>query len=246
MWHQTNGTPVEVFEPSREGPPRARETHPFAWREGSSASTPPLQQRSVSYHPVTLPPTKSVRRGRSRGCVATAFLGLAVLLVAGVLMALVSQYGWFGLTSHSRTSPRNAGTLVATAAASSSTCPRVSTYTQATPARLDQVEMTTGLRDSAHHDYRPVDSVTSFLVGERGYITFRIATNEAGTIHLRFCLPSRMIVGTLPVPSDSQGRFGEFGIDFASDDIGHGRAILYWGTLEDGVIAIVDFTVRAT
>jgi hypothetical protein len=122
----------------------------------------------------------------------------------------------------------------------------VGTYTLATPARLDQVEMTTGLRDSSLHDYRPVDDVTSFVPGERGYVTFRIATNEAGTISILFCLPSRMIVGTLPVPSNSQGRFGEFAIDFTSADIGHGQSILYWGAVQDGVSAIVQFTVRAT
>jgi hypothetical protein len=175
---------------------------------------------------------------------ATALLGLAVVLVAGVVLALVLQYGWLGLSTHSRSSSPGAGRAAATAA--SQTCPRVNTYTLASPARLDQVEMTTGLRDSSRHDYRPVDAVTSFVPGERGYITFKIATNEAGTTSIHFCLPSRVIVGTLPVPSDSQGRFGEFAIDFTSDDVGHGHAILYWGNLEDGVSANISFTVRTS
>lgn len=243
MRHETSGIPVEGFEPSREGPPRAREAHPFGWREGTYAGAPRLESRMVSYHPVTLPPIKLADRSRVGGWVATALLGLALLVVAGVVVTLVFQYGWLGLVSHSHTSP-GASRGVTTAA--SSTCPRVSTYTLATPARLDQVDLTTGLRDSAEHDYRPIDNVASFIAGERGYVTFRIATNQTGNISIRFCLPSRMVLGTLAVPADSEGRFGEFEVDFTRSDIGHGEAILYWGALEDGVSAIVHFTVRAT
>ena len=244
MWQQTSGIPVEEFEPSREGPPRAREAQPFGWRESVYGAVPRLGKRVVSYHPVTLPPARSARRGGIGGWAATAFLVLVLLFVAGVVLALVYQYGWLGLGTHSRTSPASTGTGVITAATSSSMCSRA--YTMATPVRIDQVAMTTGLRDSAQHDYQPVNDVVSFMAGEPGYVTFRIATNQAGTISIRFCLPSRMIAGTLAVPADSQGRYGEFEVDFTRGDIGPGEAILYWGALEHGVSAVVHFTVHAT
>jgi hypothetical protein len=244
MWHQTGGIPVEGFEPSPEGPPRGSEAYPFGWREGIYPGALHLEKRVVSYHPVTLPPVRSVRTGRIGGCIATVLLGLAVVLVAGVAAALISQYGWLSLSTHARTSP-GVGRGLATAAAVAPSC-LVSTHTLATPARLDQVEMTTGLRDSSRQDYRPVDDVSSSFAGERGYVTFKIVTSQAGTVSILFCLPSRMIVGTLPVPSNSQGRFGEFEIDFTSEDIGQGEAILYWGTRDDWVTAMVRFTVRTT
>jgi hypothetical protein len=246
MWHQTSGIPVEGFEPSHEGPPRAREDHPFVWQAGTYAGSPRPENRIVRYHPVTLPPIRLARRGRGGGFLATVLLGLTALLVAGVVLALVYQFGWFDLRTHSGASSPGAATVVATAAASSSICPRVSTDTLASPARIDQVQMTTGLQDSAHYDYRPVDNKTSFLPGERGYVTFRIATDQAGTVYVRFCLPTRMVDGTLAIPANSEGRFGEFEIHFTSEDIGPARAILYWGTLENGVGAIIDFTVSAT
>jgi hypothetical protein len=109
-------------------------------------------------------------------------------------------------------------------------------------ATLSHVQMTTGLRDPAARDFRPVDNVTSFRVGQRAYITFQIATPQAGTVDATFCTAAGNFPGTLAIPAKATGLYGQFSIDLTTESAGPGLATLRW----DGApAASVAFTVSA-
>jgi hypothetical protein len=131
------------------------------------------------------------------------------------------------------------------------------TATPACPARpvdphaasaLTAVQLTTGLQDPAEHDYRPVNHVSVFAVGQYLYITFQLATDQAGTISASICTPGTHAAGTRSVPAGELGARGEFNLGspqpspLGSSDVGSGVAVLSWN---GAVAAAAPFTVVA-
>lgn len=105
---------------------------------------------------------------------------------------------------------------------------------------LTHVQLTSGLRDAGAHDYRPVNTVSTFHRGQTGYVTFQVATSEAGTVGVQFCAAAERVSGSFGVPAASVGRYGEFSARFGDRDMGQGYVTLAWnGT----VAATVPFTV---
>jgi hypothetical protein len=100
--------------------------------------------------------------------------------------------------------------------------------------------MTTGVRDREHRDFRPIDNVRRFSVGQEAFLTVLVATRRAGTLQVHFCTMGRQVTGHLEVPANAIGRYAEFSLRPTATDVGRGVAILRWG---GAVAAVVTFAV---
>ncbi len=228
--------PVAAYAPSPQGPPVARGV-------GRLPASLPLQLaptdetapiRRVGYHPVVLPAAPSrgvprrVRLGRSVVAVLVLFaiLGLAAGLVARG--GNVPIPGLAAMQAHS----------TATATAVPACNPAPPAHLPAPP--LGSLQLTTGLRNHAQHDYRPVNAVTRFAPGTQGYVTFQVLSSRAGVADVLVCTPGRHLSGSLQVPKGSVGQYVEFPLSFGSGDMGQGMVTVSW----DGtVIGNQGFTV---
>jgi hypothetical protein len=111
---------------------------------------------------------------------------------------------------------------------------------RAAAAALSHAQMATAVRNAARQDYRPANNVMTFAPGQDAYLTFEIATAQAGTAGVTFCMPTGQLTGSLPVPAHSAGRFGEFSAHVTAAEAGKGVATLTWN---GAVAANVAFTV---
>ena len=219
------GLPVGRYLPSSHGPPVRPDVVP---RSSAMESEAP-SRRVFGYRPVDLPPPLpgrggSLRRVLLRLCVL-ALLLIVVLTAVDYARGARPLDALFGHTApHNLAAVSPRATVTATALAS---CPAVPIDASAARA-LSHVQLTTGLRDAASHDYRPVNAVLAFHEGQTGYITFQIATEQAGSVGVVFCTPSERITGRLDVLPGSSGRYGEFATQFAFGDTGQGRVVLTW------------------
>jgi hypothetical protein len=111
----------------------------------------------------------------------------------------------------------------------------------AAAAALANAQLTTGVRDAAKQDYRPIDSVTRFTAGQPAYLTFKIITAQAGTAGVSFCTPSGSLPGSLDVPAGSAKRYAQFSTRFLPQDAGSaGVVTLTWN---GAIAASLSFTV---
>lgn len=219
------GLPVGRYIPSSYGPPVRPDVVPRA----SAIENEAPSRRVFGYRPVDLPPPLPARGGALRRALWRLCV-LALLLVV-VLTAVNYARGarplnaLFGHTApHSLPVAASRPTATATTLAS---CPAVPIDASAARA-LSHVQLTTGLRNAASHDYRPVNAVSAFQQGQTVYITFQLATEQAGSVGVMFCTSSERITGSLDVLPGSSGRYGEFATQFASGDTGQGRVVLTW------------------
>lgn len=192
----------------------------------------PPDRQILGYRPF-VPPQPPSQRRRS-GCLRIAAIA-AVVLVLALLATDIVAHGnlqFFGLGAHP-------------SATAISTRPAVNCTAQATKPTASQAlvhaQLTSGLRNVATKDYRPVDSVTTIRAGQRIYLTFQIATNKAGTVGAEFCTKSEKLPGTLAVPARSSGRYAEFEAVFTSEDVGTSVATLTWN---GAVAATKTFTIK--
>jgi hypothetical protein len=107
-------------------------------------------------------------------------------------------------------------------------------------AALANAQLTTGVRDAAKQDYRPIDAVTRFTTGQQAYLTFKIVTTQGGTAGVSFCTPSGRTPGMLEIPAGSQERYAQFSTRFAPQNAGGGVVTLTWN---GAVAASLPFTV---
>jgi hypothetical protein len=166
------------------------------------------------------------------------------VLAATLLVASFAGVAWATshlTASHTRATSPNIPRATSSSASATGTatlpahCPALAAQSSAA-ATLKGAQMTTGVRDAARKDYRPIDAATEYRVGQDAYLTFQIATKQAGTVNVEFCTASRSVNGKLAVPANSLGRYGEFSVHFAEADIGPGVAILAWnGSAVTGV-----------
>lgn len=231
------GLPVGRYIPSSYGPP----VRPDVVPRSSELENESPARRAFGYRPVELPPPLPARGGTVR----RALLRLCVLalLLVGALTAVAYARGAQPLNAlFGHTAPRGQsvpGQSATMTAAAFATCPTVPI--DASAARvLAHVQLTTGLRNAASNDYHPVNAVDTFHPGQTGYVTFQLATNQAGTVGVVFCTPAGRITGNLSVVPGSSGRYGEFATQFASGDSGQGRVVLTWNGLG---VAQLPFTV---
>lgn len=222
------GVPVGPQAPSVYGPPIGQET-----RMGVTElmEIEPPEKHILGYRPFVPPPPPPPRRA---GCLRVVAIAAVVLLLALVATDIVAHgnlhFAGFGA--------RPAATATATQ-------PAVTCVAQPTKAAASQtiahVQLTSGLRDEAKKDYRPVDNISVVRVGQTVYLTFQIATSKAGTIGMEFCTKRGKLEGTLAVPAKSSGRYAEFSAAFTSADVGTSVATLTW----DGAVAATKtFTIK--
>lgn len=232
------GLPVGRYVPSSYGPP----VRPDVLPQTSAMEAEAPARRAFGYRPVELPPPVKQRGGAGRRtlvrlCLLVLVLGLVVIGTANARGALPlrNPFGGAGGNGAAVTATR----VNATATAAVRACPAVPVNATAAQA-LAHVQLTTGLRDAAAHDYRPVNSASAFSAGQTGYVVFQVVSGAAGTVGVVFCTPQERVVGSVGVPAGSSGRYGEFAARFASGDAGQGRVTLTWN---GAVAAEAPFTV---
>lgn len=192
----------------------------------------PPEKHILGYRPFVPPPPPPTRhRG---GCLRVVAIAAVVLILALLTTDIVAHGNFHFLGLGARPS------VAATATRPAVTCGVQPTKPAATQAVV-HVQLTSGLRDAAQKDYRPVNTVTAVRVGQNIYLTFQIATTRAGAVGAEFCTKSEKLQGTLAVPAKSSGRYAEFQASFTSADVGTSVATLTW----DGAVAATrTFTVK--
>jgi hypothetical protein len=222
--------PAEKYTPSSEGPPVARgvDSLPAEHSHSTVPADMPPPPRRRGYRPVMLPPpaprgsTRRQRVGRS------VLLFLVLFAVLGLAAGLIARSGNVPIPGLAGVRARPTATATATA----TPCAPVP-LTPAIPPSLGSLQLTTGLKNPAQRDYRPVNSVTQFAVGSKGYVTFKVLSAQAGTAQVAVCTPGRRLMGSLPVPKGSAGQYVEFPVSFGSGDVGEGMVTISW----DGAVA---------
>ncbi|HEX8037021.1 MAG TPA: zinc ribbon domain-containing protein [Ktedonobacterales bacterium] len=221
------GVPVEPQAPSVYGPPIGQDTR-MGVTEIMEVEGP--EKRILGYRPFVPPPPPR----RRAGCLRVVVIAAVVLLVALVATDVVTHGNVHFLGFGARP------TMTATATRTAGAC-AVQPAKAAAAQALVRAQLTSGLRDEAKKDYRPVDNISAVRVGQKVYLTFQIATNKAGTVGVEFCTKSGKVEGTLAVPAKSNGRYAEFSAVFTSADVGASVATLTW----DGAVAASKaFTIK--
>lgn len=230
------GVPTEPYAASSYGPPVNVDAHVPV------VEPPPgtIPIRPIGYRPIIPPPPPPARR--RGGCIRPALLTLSLALALAVALIAVtgalSAHPWqWRLPGQAGTTPHATSTRTATTGPACTALP----VDKTAASMLRQPQLTTGLRDRVAHDYRPLNNVHSFAVGQEGFVTFEIASAQAGTAGVRFCTPQGMLNGQVGVPAGSAGHFGEFSTRFSSADAGSGIVTLMWN---GKVAANLPFTVR--
>ena len=228
------GLPAGRYVPSVYGPPVRPDIVPRA--SDMEAEAPP--RRAFGYRPVDLPPPPQ-RDGSLRRPVVRLLLLALVLAVVATALAFAKG----ALPPHAAPATSDKAPAVGTQATSTDdtgqACPAAQIDAGAAQA-LAHVQLTSGLRNAGAHDYRPINAVKGFHAGQTGYMTFQVATAQAGTVGVLFCMSAERVPGSLSVPGGSSGRYGEFSAQFGARDVGQGHAILTWN---GAVAADVPFTV---
>jgi hypothetical protein len=169
-------------------------------------------------------------------------LALITLVIAGLVIGVGAQRVG-GLARDNLPFLFPAATATFTQEVPTATSPvvcAVATVDPTAAVALTSAQLTTGVRDPDKQDYRPIDSVTRFTVGQQTYLTFRIATAQAGTAGVSFCAPSGVVPGSLEIPAGSQERYAQFSTRFAPQDAGAAVVTLTWN---GAVAASLAFTV---
>jgi hypothetical protein len=217
------GIPVQRFTSSVAGPPIAPE--PFAQPERLNFS-PSARPRILTYGVVR--PLKYRRKNRA-GLIS--LLALLALVLAGLAIGVGAQrMGGLARDALPFLFPPATATPF-TQETPRPTAPVACTVAMVDPlaaSALSSAQLTTGVRDASKQDYRPIDSVTRFTAGQQAYITFKIATAEAGTASVSFCTPSGVVPGLLDIPAGSTERYAQFSTRFAPQDAGAAVVTLTW------------------
>jgi hypothetical protein len=220
------GIPIQRFISSVSGPPVAPE--PFAQPDRLNITGSP-RPRILSYGVV-----RPLTRRKSRAGLFS-LLALVILVIAGLAIGVGAQRA-SGLARDALPFLFPPATVTFTQEIPTATIPVLctsATVDRIAAAALTNAQLTTGVRDASKKDYRPIDSVTRFAAGQQAYLTFRIATAQAGTANVSFCTPSGVIPGILDIPSGSQERYAQFSARFAPQDVGAAVVTLTW----DGAVA---------
>lgn len=228
------GIPVQRFTNSVAGPPVALE--PFAQPERLNIS-PNARPRILSYGVVR--PLKHRRKSRAG---LFSLLALLTLVIAGLAIGMGAQR-MGGLARDALPFLFPPATATITQEIPIATAPvacAVATVDPGAASALSSAQLTTGVHDASKQDYRPIDSVTRFTVGQQAYLTFKIATAAAGTASVSFCASSGVVPGLLDIPAGSQERYAQFSTRFAPQDAGAAVVTLTWN---GAVAASLPFTV---
>src|SRR5262245_11294629 len=220
------GLPVLPDDPPSLGPPGGRAD----WGMVGSSDTDLALPRVARSRPLAAPsppaPAPPSWRGYRKG---VALAALALCLVLGGAMLVTHRE----IVARAFRVPTTIG---ATAPAPRCPVPVVNT---AAASALSQVRMATGVRDLAHHDYRPIDNVRHFRSEQEAFLTFAVATKHAGTVDVAFCTAGRRVTGSLAVPANAAGRYATFSLQLEDIDVGPAMAVLRWDGAVAGAMTLV-------
>lgn len=230
----THGVPVVHFAPTEYGAPIAPApfSAPGLVEEGQVVAT-----RPPGYRPVVLPPPATRPRRRHPLRVLAVVLSLCLLLLAAGAGARLARniHGPLHIGPYTVQVPWSAPSSVPANRPTSSACqhsPHTASGTSSASvpdsSMLENVQLTTGLQNAAQGDYRPVNATRIFRSGTRLYITFEVRTQQAGTISAHFCVADQQAQGSLRVPAQSAGRYGQFSLLLSPTSGGDGEAMLSW------------------
>lgn len=235
----SSGVPVAAYTPSRHGPPVARDgdVPPSAGRTRSAEANAPGIIRRFGYHPVILPPPPSShdRASRRWRLSRSALALLALFAVLGLAAGVVARGGNVPIPGLAAVQQRPTATATPTPIC------KPAPVAQNTVPALGSLQLTTGLKNLAKQDYRPVDNVTRFTLGQTGYVTFRVLSSRAGTAGMEICTPGHRFTGhPVQVPKGSAGLYVEYPLSFSGADAGQGMVTISW---DGSVAANQEFTV---
>lgn len=227
-----DGAPAARFEPGLTGTPISPEPYLITARLG--------ERLAIAAHPVVASWAEAPASARQRS--QTRWRARLVL----ALLAAVALGSLGGVVAHRLATPAigmalTPGAALATAAPARA-CPGTAIDAAAAKA-VDQATLTTGLRNADARDFRPIDAVRSFEVGQTAYITVRIVSARAGTLGLALCTPGREITSAVAVPAHSQGAYAHFPLTMSAADLGRCLASITW---EGSVAAALPFVTRPT
>jgi hypothetical protein len=245
---QPSGPPVDPYAPTIYGPPIGPERFGplYAPSEG-----PALPRQVGGYRPVRPLARPAARRGRGGWVRALAVLSAAcvvALLFMGALAASGQRIAGVDLSFLRRPAAPAAPALPSPTPTPA--CPAPPVNPQAAKA-LKNVQLTTEVVGA---NYQPANKVTKFAVGQYIYVTFQVATNEAGTIQATFCTNGALASGSKDVPAHDLNARGEFHplVQAGANDwipatlttasVGPGVVTLRWN---GAVAAVLPFTVAA-
>ncbi len=228
--------PVAVYAPSPQGPPVARGIGELPAglpvHHMPTDETAPIHHRG--YHPVVLP-SMPLRGGSRRAPLGRSALAvLALFAVLGLAAGLVARQGNVPIPGLAAVGAHPTATVTPIPACS----PAPVAHVAAPP--LGSLQLTTGLKNRAQHDYRPVNAVTRFAPGTQGYVTFQVLSSHAGVADVLVCTPGRRLNGSVQVPKGSAGQYVEFPLSLGTADVGQGMVIISW---DGSVVANQGFTV---
>lgn len=242
------GVPVARFYPASAGPPVAPEPYLPVDPSLDPSLDAPDDMAPVFARPPRpsarlriMLPQPQPRRGSWLSLTLTAVLTLSLgaLVIAGLLAGTFARADgaghWLGLPPSGNAEPTDP------APTATPVC-LVQPIFAAAATALTQATLTTGLRNPATQDFRPVDSVRTFQAGQTAYVTFQIATTQAGTAGVAFCTSAGQIPGTLDVPAHSNGHYAQFSLPLDATGTGTGVVTLTWN---GAVAASLPFTIEA-
>ncbi|MBF6589383.1 MAG: hypothetical protein IVW57_02485 [Ktedonobacterales bacterium] len=239
QWQATwDGIPITRYTPTPYGPPVVPDAAPPPAARRARMG----RRRAKALPPRAHAPFSDMGSGQQDGPLTTPSAGaqarkwgrLAATLAFAALLAIgVWRSGGTTLVL---------GALGPRAAPTATVCGAPPTDPTATRA-LAAAQLTTGLRDRAHGDYRPTNRTTTFHAGQRAYLTFQITTSAGGDAGVLFCTAGERVPGSLVIPAASAGRYAQFSAPLTPSDVGRAIVVLTW----NGRAAVVlPFTVVAT
>lgn len=245
---QESGPPLDPYAPTIYGPPIGPDRFGpiYAPPEGPAAARRVGGYRLVQ--PLARPEKRRERGGKLRALALLSAACVVALLFVGALAASGQRIAGVDL-GFLRQHPAPAVRTVATASPTPA-CPAPAVDPQAAEA-LKNVQLTTSVVGPT---YQPANNVRSFAVGQYIYVTFQVASNEAGTVEATFCTNGALATGTKDVPQHDQNARGEFHplVQVGANDwmpatlttasVGPGVVTLRWN---GAVAAVVAFTVTA-
>jgi hypothetical protein len=220
-----HGIPVSLYAPSPQGPPRSRE--PYA--TPSHIYTP---QRIRGYRAIEAPAHAAVApRPRRRLRRALILPTLLVVALVGVIVAgSAGALSGLGLLTTPGNHPQPSATMAPVAATPTSVpvaCLNT-TPVQAATRALNQAQLTSGLRNPAKKDYRPIDRLTEAHTSQQVYLTFRIATAAQSDVEVLVCWQQGQTVSDISFAAHSKGRYGQVPLQIPSGANGQATAIISW------------------
>lgn len=185
---------------------------------------PPTSASSLFDNLPPYPNTKVLPRRR---------VPVRAMVLAGLVavIALAVSFGFFISYAHAQPHASSGGEL--SGAGSSSPVNARCVLPALDPAQASNLlhpQLTDGLQDITHKDFRPVNNTVLFTVGQTIYLTFTVASNAAANLSADWCWGGAGTISHFQLAvNQSQGVNGYFNLrNLDAAAIGTGVVVLRW------------------